>query len=74
MQFMELLADLPSDTAFMRVVELRRRPVPEITKNNKEQVARLLEAKQRVAIKKTEAERRADFERQIMATRTYWGE
>ena len=30
--------------------------------------------KQRVAIKKTEAERRADFERQIMATRTYWGE
>ena len=74
MQFLELLADLPSDTAFMRVVELRRRPVPEITKDNKEQVARLLEAKQRVAIKKTDAERRADMERQIMNTRMYWGE
>lgn len=73
LQFMELLADLPPDTALMRTVELRQRPVPEINEHNKEQVARLLEAKQRVALKLTEEERRARFERQLMQNRVFWG-
>ena len=73
MQFIELLADLPTDTALMRTVELRQRPVPEINEHNKEQVARLLEAKQRVALKLTEEERRARFERQLMQNRVFWG-
>jgi hypothetical protein len=73
LQFMELIADLPPDTALMRTVELRQRPVPEINEHNKEQVARLLEAKQRVALKLTEEERRARFERQLMQNRVFWG-
>lgn len=73
MQFLELLADLPTDTALMRTVELRQRPVPEINQHNKEQVARLLEAKQRVALKLTEEERRERFQRQIRQNRIYWG-
>lgn len=73
MQFLELLSDLPPDTALMRTVELRQRPVPEINEHNREQVARLLEAKQRVALKMTDAERRARFEKQIMRSSIYWG-
>lgn len=73
LQFMELLADLPADAALMRTVQLRQAPVPEITQHNKEQVARLLEAKQRVALKLTEEERRARFERQLMQNRVFWG-
>ena len=61
MQFMELLADLPSDTALMRTISIRQQPIPQITEHNKEQVARLLEAKRRCAIKVTEEERRAKF-------------
>lgn len=61
MQFLELLADLPSDTALMRTIELRQRPIPKPTKNNAEQIAALQKAKARVAIKMSEEERRAHF-------------
>lgn len=60
-QFLELLQDLPSDTALMRTVELRQRPVPKPTKDNAEQIAALQKAKARVAIKYSEEERRARF-------------
>ena len=60
-QFLELLADLPSDTALMRTIEIRRRPIPKATKDNAEQIAALLEAKSRVAIRMSEDERRARF-------------
>lgn len=61
MQFLELLSDLPSDTALMRAVNIRQQPIPQITEHNKEQVARLLEAKRRYEIKITDEERRARF-------------
>lgn len=61
MQFLELLADLPTDTALMRTISIRQAPIPEITANNKEHVARLLEAKRKCEIKITEEERRAKF-------------
>lgn len=60
-QFLELLADLPSDTALMRTVEIRQRPLPKPTKHNAEQIAALQKAKDRVAIKITEEERRERF-------------
>lgn len=60
-QFLELLADLPSDTALMRVIDIRRRPLPKLTKDNAEQVAELQNAKARVAIKYSEEERRQRF-------------
>lgn len=61
LRFLELLADLPTDTALMRTVQIRQTPVPQINEHNKEQVARLLEAKARCAIKRGEDERRAKF-------------
>lgn len=61
LQFLELLADLPSDTALMRTIELRQRPIPKATKHNGEYIAALQRAKARVALKYTEEERQALF-------------
>lgn len=60
-QFLELLADLPSDTALMRTVEIRQKPIPKPTKDNAEQIAALQRAKAKVAIKISEDERRKRF-------------
>ena len=60
-QFLELLADLPSDTALMRTVEIRQKPIPKPTKDNAEQIAALQKAKARVAIRMSEEERRKRF-------------
>jgi hypothetical protein len=60
-QFLELLADLPKDTALMRTIEIRQRPIPNATKDNAEQIAALLKAKERVALKVSEEERRHHF-------------
>ena len=60
-QFLELLADLPSDTALMRTIDIRRRPIPKPTKDNAEQVAELQRLKAKVAIKYSEDERRQQF-------------
>lgn len=61
MQFMELLKDLPSDSALMRTIEIRMKPVPRFDGHNQEQIDAILKAKQRVALKITEEERRARF-------------
>ena len=61
LQFLELLSDLPSDCALMRTVEIRAKPIPKATKHNAEQIAKLQEAKARVAIKISDAERREQF-------------
>lgn len=60
-QFMELLADLPSDTALMRTVDIRQRPIPALNKHNAEQIAALQKAKAKVAIRMSEEERRSRF-------------
>ena len=60
-QFLELLADLPQDTALMRTIDIRRRPIPKLTKDNAEQVAELQRLKAKVAIKYSEDERRQQF-------------
>lgn len=61
LQFFELLADLPSDTALMRIIDIRRRPIPSLTKYNGDQVRALQEAKAKVALKLTDEERMARF-------------
>lgn len=61
LQFCELLSDLPQDTALMRTVEIRQRPYPKPTKENAEQIAALRKAKERVAIRMSDEERRARF-------------
>lgn len=60
-QFLELLGDLPSDTALMRVIDIRRRPLPKPTKHNADQIAALKKAKAEVAIKYSEEEARQRF-------------
>lgn len=60
-RFLELLADLPSDTALMRTVEIRQKPIPKPTKHNAEQIAALQKAKARCAIRINEEERREHF-------------
>ena len=60
-RFLELLADLPRDTALMRTIELRQRPLPKPTKYNAEEIAALQKAKAKVAIKMSEDERRERF-------------
>lgn len=65
LQFLELLGDLPTDTALMRTVDIRRRPIPKITESNKEYVNELLQAKARCAIKMSDEERRERFTRKL---------
>ena len=67
-QFLELLADLPQDTALMRRVELRQRPIPKPNGHNNEQIAALMEAKARVAIHISEEERRERFAESLRDT------
>lgn len=61
LRFLEVLGDLPEDTALMRVVDIRSRPLPKRTKHNAEQIAALQKAKARVAIRYTDEETRAIF-------------
>ncbi|MBO7727337.1 MAG: hypothetical protein J6S50_02305 [Oscillospiraceae bacterium] len=60
-KFLELLADIPEDTALAKVIEIRQRPIPEPTKHNGKQIAALMEAKAKVAIQIPEEERRRKF-------------
>lgn len=64
-QFLELLSDLPRDTALMRVIDIRSRPLPMVTEENKEQVAELQRLKQKVAIKLSDEERMRNFARSL---------
>lgn len=61
MRFLELLRDLPPDTALMRTIEIRMRPVPKPDGHNQEQIAAIMKAKAAVAIKMSEEERRRSF-------------
>lgn len=60
-QFLELLADLPKDTALMRTIDIRTRPLPKPNKDNREQIAELQRLKAKVAIKMTDDDQRRQF-------------
>ena len=60
-QFLELLGDSPDDTALARVIDIRRRPIPEPNKHNGKMIAALMEAKSKVAIRLPEEEQRRMF-------------
>jgi hypothetical protein len=60
-KFCELLADIPSDTALARTVDIRLRPIPKPTKYNAEQIRALQEAKAKVAIKLSAEDARESF-------------
>ena len=72
-QFLELLSDLPSDTALMRVIDIRRRPIPKATRDNGEQIAALMKAKSRVAIRMSEEERRVRFAKSLKQSQVLRG-
>lgn len=60
-QFLELLRDLPMDTALMRTIEIRMKPLPKPDGHNAEQIAALAKAKAEVAIRYSEEESRKRF-------------
>lgn len=60
-RFLELLSDLPDDTALMRTISIRTRPLPKPNKHNSEQIAELQKAKAKVAIKYGDGERQRRF-------------
>lgn len=60
-QFLELLSDLPKDTALMRTIEIRTKPIPKATKDNREQIAELQRLKAKVAIKMSEEDQKKRF-------------
>lgn len=64
-QFVELLQDLPTDTALMRTIDIRQRPLPKPTKNNQEEIAELKKQKARVALKISDEERSKAFSQSI---------
>ena len=72
-RFLELLADLPSDTALMRTIQIRQTPLPQLTEHNREQYARLVEAKARCAIKLSEEERRQKFAGKLKQSNIFRG-
>ena len=61
LQFLELLKDLPPDTALMRTIEIRMKPVPKPDGHNQEQIAAIQKAKAAVAIRMSEDEQRRRF-------------
>ena len=60
-RFLELMKDLPADTALMRTIEIRMKPVPKPDGHNQEQIAAIMKAKAAVAIKMSEEEQRERF-------------
>lgn len=60
-KFLELLGDVPEDTALARTIQIRAKPIPAANGHNQEEIAALLKAKQRVALEITEEERRRHF-------------
>lgn len=64
-QFLELLGDLPKDTALMRVIDIRTRPIPKVTEENRDQVAELQRLKQKFAIRLSDEERLRNFAKSL---------
>lgn len=62
LHFLALLQGLPEDTRFREVVNIRLKPMPEPTKHNAEERARLMKAKQAVALRISEAERERNLQ------------
>lgn len=62
LRFLALFQGLPESTRFQEVVALRLRPLPKPTKDNAEQRAALMRAKQAVALKLSDAERQRNLQ------------
>ena len=52
---------MPEDSALMRTIDIRSKPMPKATAHNHEQIAALQKAKARVALKLTDEERMRSF-------------
>lgn len=61
-KFLALLQNLPEDTAFRKIIDIRARPLPPATKYNVEERAQLMKAKRAVALKISEAERQEQMQ------------
>lgn len=61
LDFVELLQNLPENTAFAKIVEIRQRPLPKPTKHNGEEIKALQRAKAAVALEISDADRQRFF-------------
>jgi len=64
-EFTELLNNLPEGTRYASIIDIRSRPLPELTKWNYKQRQALIEAKAKYAIKKSEAEIQNNFRQSL---------
>lgn len=56
-EFNALLQGLGEDTRFVQIVQIRRKPLPKPTKDNREEIARLVQLKREYALEFSEEER-----------------
>lgn len=62
--FITLLSNLPSDTSFAEVVNIRARKIPRATKYNKEEIQELLRLKAKYRVHESESTRKARLNKQ----------
>lgn len=55
-RFRDLLSALPADTTYSKILQIRTRPIPPVTKSNAEERANLIRLKEKYAIKKSRSE------------------
>ena len=62
--FLTLLGNMPSDTAFSEVVNIRARKLPRLTKHNQEEYMNLVKLKAKYAIKQNEDQKKQRLNQQ----------
>ncbi|MDL2293212.1 bacteriophage Gp15 family protein [Ruminococcaceae bacterium OttesenSCG-928-D13] len=64
-EFMALLQSMPEKTKIREIIRIRTEPLPEPTKHNSKQIARMIEAKAYWALEVSEAEAQQQFQQGI---------
>ena len=63
--FIALLQNLPEDSAFCRLINIRTCPVPKPNRHNQEQIRALMKAKAKCRLKLTEEEERQQYKKSL---------
>ena len=61
--FNALLKGLTADTQFVRILQIRQKPIPRATKSNREEIAQLLRLKSEYRLEISEEDRQANLQR-----------
>lgn len=60
--FNALLKGLTAETQFVRILQIRQKPIPKATKSNREEIARLLQLKAEYRLEVSEEDRQANLQ------------